>query len=84
MFFDSDGLKDSLCPLHLFCSLGCFSLSLRYRLNTRYGWVANPYLTGTFTPQDVSDLSRHDDNKFSQRLVRQAFFAYENSFMYSS
>ena len=42
-----------------------FLLELRHRCNTRYGWVAHPYPTGTSTPQDVPDLSRRDNNEFT-------------------
>ena len=49
------GLHDSLCTLHLFCS---FRLTeFRHRRNTQYGWVANPYPTGTFTPQDAPSFA---------------------------
>jgi hypothetical protein len=41
---------------------------LRHRRNTRYGWVAGPYPTGTFTPQDVPDLSRRDNVKISRSV----------------
>ena len=30
---------------------------LRHRRNTRYGWVANPYPTGTFTLQDAPSFA---------------------------
>jgi hypothetical protein len=41
------GLQDSLCTLALH---SCSRLSpLRSRTNTRYGWVASPYPTGSFT-----------------------------------
>jgi hypothetical protein len=34
---------------------------LRLRRKTRYGWVASPYPTGTFTPQEAPSLSRRDN-----------------------
>ena len=49
------GLHDSLCTLHLFCSTQ--KASLRHRRNTRYGWMANPYPTGTFTLQDAPSFA---------------------------
>ena len=49
------GLHDSLCTLHLFCSHQ--TSMLRHRRNTRYGWVANPYPTGTFTLQDAPSFA---------------------------
>jgi len=49
------GLHDSLCTLHLFCSPRI--AELRHRRNTRYGWVANPYPTGTCTPQDAPSFA---------------------------
>ena len=45
------GLHDSLCTLHLFCST--LNICLRHRCNTRYGWLARPYPTGSFTLQDA-------------------------------
>ncbi len=30
---------------------------LRHTRNTRYGWMANPYPMGTYTPQEASGLS---------------------------
>ena len=33
--------------------------------NTRYGWVANPYPTGTFTLKDTPSLSRRGNVAFS-------------------
>ena len=34
---------------------------LLIEINTRYGWVANPYPTGTFTPQDTPGLAQRDN-----------------------
>ena len=34
---------------------------LRHGRKTRYGWVASPYPTGTFTPQEAPSLSRRDN-----------------------
>jgi len=45
------GLHDALCTLRLSCSPTFHQL--RHRRNTRYGWVASPYPTGTCTPQDT-------------------------------
>ena len=49
------GLQDSLSTLHLSCSP--HTARLRHRRKTRYGWVANPYPTGTFTLIDTPDLA---------------------------
>ena len=35
---------------------------LRHGRKTRYGWVASPYPTGTFTPQETPSLSRRDND----------------------
>ena len=39
----------------------------RYRLRsetkTRYGWVASPYPTGTFTPQDTPGFAQRDNDE---------------------
>ena len=52
------GLQDSLCTLAPSCS----RLSpLRNGTNTRYGWVANPYPTGTFTRQETPSFARRDN-----------------------
>jgi len=34
---------------------------LRHGRKTRYGWVANPFPTGTFTPQDMPSFARRDN-----------------------
>jgi hypothetical protein len=34
---------------------------LRNGINTRYGWVASPYPTGTFTPQETPSFARRDN-----------------------
>ena len=43
------GLQDSLSTLRPFCS-PCLPAVLRHGPKTRYGWVASPCPTGTFTP----------------------------------
>jgi hypothetical protein len=40
---------------------------LRHRRKTRYGWVASPYPTGTFTPQEAPSLSRRDNEQAKRR-----------------
>jgi hypothetical protein len=35
---------------------------LRSRTNTRYGWVASPYPTGTFTRQETPSFARRDND----------------------
>jgi len=35
---------------------------LRHGRKTRYGWVANPFPTGTFTPQDMPSFARRDND----------------------
>ena len=40
---------------------------LRHRRKTRYGWVASPYPTGTFTLQDTPSLSWRDNAAADQR-----------------
>ncbi|MEJ1418891.1 MAG: hypothetical protein RPU91_17755, partial [Candidatus Sedimenticola sp. (ex Thyasira tokunagai)] len=42
--------------------------ALRHKRNTQYGWVANPYPTGTFTLQDAPSFAwranaSHQPNK---------------------
>ena len=39
------------------------SYLLRNEINTRYGCLANPYPTGTFTLQDTPALARRDNDK---------------------
>jgi hypothetical protein len=53
------GLQDALCTLHLFCSP---LPRLRHRRNTRYGWVASPYPTGTLTLLDTPSFSWRDND----------------------
>ena len=44
-------------------------LGLRHRRKTRYGWVANPYPTGTFTLQDMPSFARRDNDSDEPRLT---------------
>src|SRR2546428_6425574 len=53
------GLQDTLSTLRPFCSLQA-SLRLRHGRKTRYGWVASPYPTGTFTLLETPSLSWRD------------------------
>jgi len=34
---------------------------LLIEINTRYGWVASPYPTGTCTPQETPSFARRDN-----------------------
>src|SRR3989442_15426744 len=54
------GLQDTLSTLRPFCSLQA-SLRLRHGRKTRYGWVASPYPTGTFTLLETPSLSWRDN-----------------------
>ena len=55
------GLQNSLCTLALqSCS---WFTPLRSMTNTGYGQVANPYPTGTFTPQETPSFARRDNVK---------------------
>ena len=49
------GLHDSLCTLHLLCSPDFHPL--RHKRNTRYGWLAKPFPTGTYTLQDAPSFA---------------------------
>ncbi len=49
------GLRDSLSTLHLSCPPQ--SSPLRQRRKTRYGWMASPYPTGTFTLLDAPSFA---------------------------
>ncbi|ESQ12674.1 MAG: hypothetical protein N838_16510 [Thiohalocapsa sp. PB-PSB1] len=61
------GLQDSLCTLALhICSRGT---KLRSRTNTRYGWVASPYPTGTFTRQEAPSFAQRDNVGLSRLLA---------------
>ena len=60
------GLQDSLSTLRPSCSPRV-PLRLRHGRKTRYGWVASPYPTGTFTLQETPSLSWRD-NARSQAL----------------
>ncbi len=46
------------------------TLPLRHGPKTRYGWAANPFPTGTFTPQDTPSFARRDNV-----LLKHAVFA---------
>jgi hypothetical protein len=55
------GLQDSLCTLAPYC---CSRVTpLRNGTNTRYGRVASPYPTGTYTPQETPSFARRDNVK---------------------
>ena len=58
------GLQDSLSTL---TSLLVRSYLLRNEIKTRYGWVANPYPTGTFTPQDTPSFAQRDNASHNRR-----------------
>ncbi|MGH8652839.1 MAG: hypothetical protein ACREYE_12025, partial [Gammaproteobacteria bacterium] len=45
---------------------------LLHRRNTRYGWVASPYPTGTLTLQDAPSFSQRD-NVASFFLLKSVF-----------
>jgi hypothetical protein len=55
------GLHDSLCTLRLCCSRSLQSPdqhdAVRQRRNTRYGWMASPYPTGTCTRQEAPSFA---------------------------
>ena len=44
-----------------------YSFCLRHRRNTRYGWVASPYPTGTFTLQDTPSFSWRENAPAQRR-----------------
>jgi hypothetical protein len=45
------------------CPVFCSRLTpLRNRTNTRYGWMASPYPTGTFTRQETPRFARRDND----------------------
>jgi hypothetical protein len=54
-------------PCNSLCSRGT---KLRSRTNTRYGWVASPYPTGTFTRQEAPSFARRDNAANQPREVR--------------
>jgi hypothetical protein len=50
-----------------------YSFCLRHRRNTRYGWVASPYPTGTRTRQDAPSLSwRYNDSVHPPAMASEA------------
>ena len=55
------GLQDTLSTLRPSCSPQASS-RLRHGRKTRYGWVAHPYPTGTFTLQETPSLSWRDND----------------------
>src|SRR5215472_18449174 len=54
------GLQDTLSTLRPSCS-SCVPPRLRHGRKTRYGWVASPYPTGTFTLPETPSLSWRDN-----------------------
>src|SRR6266571_7436641 len=54
------GLQDTLSTLRPSCS-SCVRPRLRHGRKTRYGWVARPYPTRTFTLQETPSLSWRDN-----------------------
>ena len=59
------GLENALSTLHRFCSPVSADTTpptpLRQRRKTRYGWVASPCPTGTFTLQEMPSFARRDN-----------------------
>jgi hypothetical protein len=56
---DPYGLQVSLCTLTF---LSCSPVTrLLNKINTRYGWMVNPYPTGTFTLQDTLSFAQRDN-----------------------
>jgi len=43
------------------------SYLLLNEINTRYGWVANPCPTGTFTPLDTPGFAQRDNASHNRR-----------------
>jgi len=73
------GVQDYLCTLTSPIVRGH---PLLIEINTRYGWVANPYPAGTFTLQDTPSLSRRDNEIANPRRhppFREAPHAYPAS-----
>jgi hypothetical protein len=60
------GLQDTLSTLRPSCSLGV-QPQFRHGRKTRYGWVATPYPTGTFTLQETPSLSWRDNARHQAR-----------------
>jgi hypothetical protein len=54
-------LRPTGCSVYASPGLFLAFQRLRHRRKTRYGWVANPYPTGTSTPQEAPSLSRRDN-----------------------
>src|SRR5712671_5076925 len=54
------GLQDALSTLRPSCAPGSRPRR-RHGRKTRYGWVARPSPTGTFTPQETPSLSWRDN-----------------------
>src|SRR5438093_11612993 len=54
------GLQDTLSTLRPSCS-SCVQPRLRHGRKTRYGWVASPSPTGTFTLLETPSLSWRDN-----------------------
>jgi len=48
------------------------SLSLRHGPKTRYGWMASPYPTGTFTLQDTPSFARRDNVSHNLTVLHRA------------
>ena len=61
------GLQDALSTLRPSCSPHA-ALRLRHGRTTRYGWVARPSPTGTFTLQETPSLSWRDNATLQARL----------------
>jgi len=61
------GLQDTLSTLRPSCSPRV-QPRLRHGRKTRYGWVASPYPTGTFTLQETPSFSWRDNEGRQARL----------------
>jgi hypothetical protein len=63
---DPYGLQVSLCTLTLYFRSSV--AQLLNKINTRYGWMVNPFPTGTFTLQDTLSFPQRDNAAVSRNL----------------
>ncbi len=63
----SDGGAYRILCVRLPCMICSRLRPLRSKPNTRYGWVASPYPTGTCTRQEPPSLTRRDNVRRSPR-----------------
>ncbi len=63
-------LRPTRFSVYAYLTFRSWITPLLIEINTRYGWVANPYPTGTSTPKDTPSFPRRDNALGNRRYAR--------------